>query len=153
METSAVCRPTNGSTEASSIRAFASGCKFCAIFQKAHPARKLIRRLPSQFAKNSRGDEPAKDAGPGWRQALDVDPADRAFLERKRPARADEAGCQLADARFVAHERNARPAPVLFEITQDPLRAAVRGQRLDDDNRRAGAEPAGHDIRGLPRAN
>ena len=46
------------------------------------------------------------------------------------------------------HWGGVRPARVLFKIAQDCLRAPVGSERVHDDNRRAGAEAAGQDVRG-----
>src|SRR5690349_8709893 len=77
--------------------------------------------LLAEVSQEARGQEPAQIARRGWRQRVDVDAADAAFLEFDRVAGADETSGELADAWLVTDQRDAAPAVVLLEIVEHRL--------------------------------
>ena len=93
-----------------------------------------LKLVPVNFcdrAGSSASANQRRVAGAGRRQRVDVDAADRALLELDRVPRADEPRGELADARLVADERDARLARVLLEIGDDRRVAAAGRQRVD----------------------
>src|SRR5207248_1335255 len=111
-------------------------------------------RLPESLGlpnapEHLRRKEPPQVARARLRQALDINPADRAFLERNRMARADQARRELADPRLVTHEGNAAALRVLFEIRQHRRYAAARRQRVGGGDMRLRIKTGSDDLGGL----
>ena len=71
-----------------------------------------------------------------WRNRIDVDSADGALLERDRTPGSGKASRELADVRFVPHERDARAARVLVQIAEHVVVGAFRCKRIGDDDGR-----------------
>ena len=100
----------------------------------------------------SAGETSAARPVPG-RQLVDVDPTDRTLLELDGVARADQPRRELADARLVADDADARLPGVLLEIGEDHRLGAAGRERLDDDDRRPRIETGGDNLRGLLRTH
>src|SRR5207253_5579177 len=96
---------------------------------------------------------PTQVPRPGRGKTFHVDARDRALLELDRVARSDQPRGELADARLVSDERDARLARVLLQIGDDGGEGAAGGERIDVDDRRLRMKTAAEDLRGLPRAH
>ncbi len=104
------------------------------IFPRDLPSAGFVsprRSAPlDQLAQHFRRDEPAERALALRREDREIDPADRALLERERHFGADQVRGQLAHVRLVADERDARLPHVLAELLHDGRRGARRRQRI-----------------------
>ena len=105
------------------------------------------------ISEDPRRQEPAQRAGTGRWNRLDVDAADRALLELAAGDASRPAGGQLANARLVAHERDAlrRECFSRSVITACTLPSGASESMITSGGRRV--EGGGDDLGGLARAD
>lgn len=90
-------------------------------------------------------------SGARWRECLDVETADRPFLEFERRSNREQAGGQLANGGLMSDERNPLTCPVAAKLLDDLGGRAARRQGAGGRDRRlAGLR---HDLSGLPGAH
>src|SRR5512144_795252 len=108
------------------------------------------RLLPGDRPKDPGGCEPAEVSGARWRECLDVETADRPFLEFERRSNREQAGGQLANGGLMSDERNPLTCPVAAKLLDDlGGRAGRRQGARGRDRRLAGLR---YDLSGLPGA-
>src|SRR6185503_7366685 len=98
---------------------------------------------------NLRSDEPVQRTRAPRRKAFDVNPAHASLLEGERAARADEMRGKLAQAGFVADEREPATAGRAGELRQDGARRMPRRQRVEHLDRGFAGQAAGENFSGL----
>ena len=83
------------------------------------------------------------------RQHIEIDAADRPFLNWIGGSGADEAGGQFADIRLVTDERDARLARVPASLLHDGGGCSGRSQRVAGDHLRLAAQRLCNNLGGL----